>query len=227
MALIELQGLDKIYKTGSHTVSAVKGITLSIDPGEFVALAGPSGSGKSTLLHLMGALDSPSSGRVVVNGVDLGTLSKGKRSEFRASQVGFIFQSYNLIPVLSSFENVELVLLTRQVPRERRKAMVREILGQVGLGELMQRRPTEMSGGQQQRVAVARAMVGKPALVLADEPTANLDSKTAEGLMALMHQLNKERGVTFIFATHDPRIMEHARRLIQLRDGHVELDERR
>jgi len=227
MALIELQGLDKIYKTGSHTVSAVEGITLSIDHGEFVALAGPSGSGKSTLLHLMGALDSPSSGRVVVNGVDLGTLSKSKRSEFRASQVGFIFQSYNLIPVLSSFENVELVLLSRQVPRERRKAMVREILGQVGLGELMQRRPTEMSGGQQQRVAVARAMVGKPALVLADEPTANLDSKTAEGLMALMHQLNEERGVTFIFATHDPRIMEHARRLIQLRDGHVELDERR
>jgi putative ABC transport system ATP-binding protein len=224
-----LQGIElvKDYDTRSVHTRALDGVSLGIEEGEFSVLAGPSGSGKTTLLNLLGTLDAPTSGRVLVDETDVATLSEANRSELRLRKLGFVFQAFNLIPVLTAAENVEFVLLLQGLAgRERRKRAV-ALLGELGLEELASKRPTEMSGGQQQRVAVARAIAANPRIVLADEPTANLDSKTAEGLLDLMLAMNRERGVTFLFSTHDPRVMHRARRILHLSDGRIERDERR
>jgi len=227
MAAVSVKNLTREYKQGDHVVHALAGVDLEIEPGEFTVLMGPSGSGKTTLLNLIGALDVPTSGSIVVDGKPLAELKSGKRSDMRLHQLGFVFQSYNLIPVLSAYENADFVLMMRGVPAAERKKRVLETFKAVGLEGLENRRPNELSGGQQQRVAVARAIVGKPALILADEPTANLDSKTGEMLIDLMKQLNEESGVTFLFATHDPKVMAAAKRVVHLVDGKVVEDERR
>ena len=222
-----LQALDvsKDYETRAVTTRALEGVTLSVASGEFSALAGPSGSGKTTLLNLLGTLDAPTHGQVRVEGVDAAALSESGRADLRLHKLGFIFQSYNLVPVLSALENVEFVLLLQRVPTAQRRARAREVLVDLGLGGLLDKRPPEMSGGQQQRVAVARAIVSNPRVVLADEPTANLDSKTAESLLDLMARMNQERGVTFLFSTHDARVMARARRVVWLEDGRIARDE--
>ncbi len=223
--VLQLENASRIYEQGDQTVRALNQVTLSLGRGEFVAVAGPSGSGKTTLLNLAAGLDSPSSGRVILKGNDLAHMTRRQKARLRLEEVGFIFQSYNLVPVLSARENAEFVLLLRGTPREERERRVTKILEEVGLQGLENRRPAELSGGQQQRVAVARAIVAEPSLVLADEPTANLDSATAFALLDLMEQLNRENGTTFLFSTHDPRVMKRARRLIKLLDGEVESDE--
>ncbi len=227
MSIASVRNLTREYQQGTHTVHALRGVDLDIDAGEFTVLMGPSGSGKTTLLNMIGALDEPTSGTVVVAGQELGQISSGKRSDLRLERLGFVFQSYNLIPVLSAYENAEFVLMLRGVPAAERKRRVMDTLRAVGLDGMEDRRPNELSGGQQQRVAVARAIVGKPALVLADEPTANLDSKTSGELIELMKELNEEHGVTFVFATHDPNVMAAAKRVVRLVDGKVDADERR
>ena len=224
--VLQLENASRTYEQGDETVRALNQVTLSLGRGEFVAVAGPSGSGKTTLLNLAAGLDSPSSGRVILKGNDLALMTRRQKARLRLEEVGFIFQSYNLVPVLSARENAEFVLLLRGTPREERERRVTKILEEVGLRGLENRRPAELSGGQQQRVAVARAIVAEPSLVLADEPTANLDSATAFALLDLMEQLNRENGTTFLFSTHDPRVMKRARRLIKLLDGEVESDER-
>jgi len=223
-----LTDVEKTYRTGAVGVPAIRGITLEIEEGAFLSIAGPSGSGKTTLLNLLGVLDTPTAGIITIGGESTEGLSARDIADFRNTHLGFVFQTFNLIPVLTAFENVEfpLHLLGVGQPAERRRR-VEEILADVGLGGLSDRRPNELSGGQQQRVAVARALVKEPTLVLADEPTANLDSTTAEEIMALMHEMNERRGTTFVFSTHDPLVMGHASRLIMLRDGQVESDERR
>ncbi len=225
--VVRLDDVAKHYVTGDHTVRAVDGVSLTVTPGSFVALAGPSGSGKTTLLNLIGALDTPTSGTVCVEGQQLGGLSRSQLSTLRRDRLGFVFQAYNLIPVLTALENVEYVLMLQGRPTAERQELSHAILDAVGLAGMADRRPGQLSGGQQQRVAVARAIVSKPALVLADEPTANLDSATGEGLLDMMAQLNEERGATFVFSTHDPIVIERARRLVRLRDGRVESDESR
>jgi putative ABC transport system ATP-binding protein len=196
-------------------------VDLEIAAGEFLALVGPSGSGKSTLLNLIGGLDRPTAGRLWVADEELGQLSRRALAELRLKRIGFVFQEYNLIPVLSAIENVEYVMLLQGVPDAERRKRAMAILNEVGLAGLEDRRPSELSGGQQQRVAVARAIVSEPTLVLADEPTANLDSATGAALMDLMRQLNEEKRVTFVFSTHDPMVMERARRLVRLKDGRI------
>jgi len=225
--IVTVRGLERNYQQGAITVRALRGVDLEIAPGEFTALMGPSGSGKTTLLNQIGALDTPTAGTVLIEDQDLTQLSSGELSDLRLRRLGFVFQSYNLIPVLSALENAEFVLMLRGVSASERRRIVMETLASVGLRGMEHRRPSELSGGQQQRVAVARAIAGKPALVLADEPTANLDSKTGEDLIALMKQLNEEHGVTFVFATHDPKVMHAARRVIRLEDGMIEEDERK
>lgn len=227
MAIVEVRNIKKEYRQGDIVVPALQGVTLDVDNGEFTALMGPSGSGKTTLLNLIGALDVPTAGTVTIDGNQLGDLKSGKRADLRLEQLGFVFQSYNLIPVLSAYENADFVLMLRGVPAAERRQRVMETLKAVGLEGLENRRPNELSGGQQQRVAVARAIAGRPALVLADEPTANLDSKTSGELIDLMKQLNTDHGVTFLFATHDPSVMAAAKRVIHLVDGRIEEDERR
>ena len=227
MPTVSVKNLTREYKQGTHVVHALRGVDLDIEPGEFTVLMGPSGSGKTTLLNLIGALDVPTSGTVTVDGQLLAELKSGKRSDMRLERLGFVFQSYNLIPVLTAFENAEFVLLLRGMSAEERKQRVLETFKAVGLEGLENRRPSELSGGQQQRVAVARAIVGKPALVLADEPTANLDSKTSGELIELMKQLNTDHNITFLFATHDPSVMAAAKRVIRLVDGKIVEDERR
>ena len=222
--VIELREAQRYYETPAGVVRALDGVSFAIAPGEFTVLAGPSGSGKSTLLNLVGALDQPTGGRVFVAGVDLASLKKTTLADLRRDKVGFVFQSYNLIPVLSAIENVEYVMLLQGVPTAERRARAEAILAEVGLEGLGSRRPDALSGGQQQRVAVARAIVNKPALVLADEPTANLDSQSSAALMDLMADLNERHGTTFICSTHDPALMARARRIIRLRDGRVESD---
>jgi putative ABC transport system ATP-binding protein len=222
--VISLHGVTKDYVVGKMTVPALRGVDLEIAEGDFAAVVGPSGSGKTTIMNLVGGLDVPTAGTVKVAGVDLSTLSSNALADLRLRSVGFVFQAYNLIPVLSARENVEFVLLLQGVGKAARRKRALAALADVGLSELADRRPAEMSGGQQQRVAVARAIVGAPALVLADEPTANLDSKTGHGLLDLMQKLNRERKVTFVFSTHDPNVMEHARRIITLVDGKIESD---
>lgn len=222
--VVRLDEVQRHYTSGEVTVRALSGVSFSVAPGEFLALAGPSGSGKTTLLNLIGALDKPTAGTVRIEGKDLSTMSRSALSALRRDRLGFVFQAYNLIPVLSALENVEYVLMLQGRPAAERRERSLAILDAVGLDGLADRRPGELSGGQQQRVAVARAIVSKPALVLADEPTANLDSATGEALLDLMAKLNEERGATFIFSTHDPLVMERARRIVRLRDGRIESD---
>jgi len=222
--IVELTGVKKDYGQAEVVVHALRGIDLQLGAGEFTAVAGPSGSGKSTLLNIIGGLDRPSSGSVAVAGQDIGDLGRGALSRLRLERIGFVFQSYNLLPVLTAYENAEYVLLLRGVPAAERRRRVMAMLQEVGLAGMENRFPRELSGGQQQRVAIARAIVAEPALVLADEPTANVDSETAEALLDLMDKLNRERGVTFLFSTHDRRVMRRARRLIQLVDGRIERD---
>lgn len=227
MSVVSIRGLKREYSQGATTVHALRGVDLDIAEGEFTALMGPSGSGKSTLLNIIGGLDAPTAGSIAFEGTDLGAVSASKRSEIRRDRLGFIFQSYNLIPVLTAAENTAFVLALRGVSKKERTQRAHEVLAQVGLQGMENRRPNQLSGGQQQRVAVARALAGNPAVILADEPTANLDSKTGEELIALMKSLNEEHGVTFVFATHDPQVMNAARRVIRLVDGSISDDERR
>ena len=223
--IVEARGIHKIYKQGQVEVPALRGLDLSLQSGEFAVLAGSSGSGKTTLLNLIGALDLPTSGAIAVEGKDLASLSGRQLAQMRLHRLGFVFQAYNLIPVLTAYENAEYVLLLQGVPVEERRRRITDLLQAVGLAGMEHRRPTELSGGQQQRVAVARAIAGEPALVLADEPTANLDSKTGTELIQLMLDLNRDRGVTFLFSSHDPKVIHHARRVIQLQDGEILSDE--
>jgi len=223
-AIVSVRDLHRTYLQGTIEVNALAGVSLDIQSGSFCALMGPSGSGKSTLLNLIGGLDVPTSGSVVVDGTDLAQISPADRSRMRLERIGFVFQAYNLIPVLSAYENAEFVLLMRGVSPAERKERVMSTLKAVGLEGMEHRRPNELSGGQQQRVAVARAIVGKPALVLADEPTANLDTKTGEDLLDTMRALNDEHDITFVFATHDPKVMERAQRIVRLVDGNIQED---
>ncbi|MBI5497574.1 MAG: ABC transporter ATP-binding protein [Deltaproteobacteria bacterium] len=225
--IVELVDVTRVYRQGSVDVHALRGITLQLLPGEFTALCGPSGSGKTTALNLVGALDRATSGTVRLEGRDLGTLTRRQLSILRRDRIGFVFQAYNLLPVLTAYENAEIVMAVQGVEPARRRARVMELLERVGLKGLEDRRPTELSGGQQQRVAIARAIAAGPAVVLADEPTANVDSETAENLLGLMEELNVKHGVTFLFSTHDPRVMARAKRLVKLVDGRVASDERR
>ena len=221
------RNLTKVYRQDAVAVQALTEINLEIPRLDFVCLSGPSGSGKSTLLNLIGGLDRPTSGEIYVDGNRVDKMEKGALADLRLRRIGFVFQAYNLIPVLTARENIEFVMQLQGVPAAERDAKAREILKEVGLDGLEDRRPGELSGGQQQRVAVARAIVSEPSLVLADEPTANLDSKTAENLMQLLQHMNREHGVTFIFSTHDRLVMDFSRRLITLHDGRIVDDMRR
>ncbi|MBO3036876.1 ABC transporter ATP-binding protein [Burkholderia pseudomallei] len=225
--VVRLAGVSRLYRQGTADVHALQEIDLEIRRGEFVVLVGPSGSGKTTLLNMIGGLDSPTKGRVWVEGTEIGTLRKGALSAVRLRQIGFVFQEFNLIPVLSALENIEFVMLLQGVPQAQRHARARALLADLGLEGLEHRRPQQLSGGQQQRVAVARAIAAEPAIVLPDEPTANLDSKAGAALMDMMKSLNEQRGITFVFSTHDPMVVERARRVIRLRDGRIEADDRR
>ena len=224
MSIVRTERLEKTYQDEGVPVRALKGVNLEIEKGEFLAIAGPSGSGKSTLLNLIGALDEPTSGKVFLEGIDLATLSKGKLAQMRLLKLGFVFQAYNLIPVLTAAENVEFVLMQQGIPERERRKKTMDLLEELGIGEYADRRPNAMSGGQQQRVAVARAIASEPMLVLADEPTANLDSETAGSLLDLMRNLNQTKEITFIFSTHDPMVMERAERLVRLKDGQIVKD---
>ena len=219
--IVNATGVKKIYRQGSVDVPALRGLDLEVHRGEFAVLAGSSGSGKTTLLNLIGALDRPTEGTIEVDGRDLARLGSRELARMRLERIGFVFQAYNLVPVLTAYENAEYVLLLQGVPAEQRQKKVNDLLRAVGLEGLAHRRPAELSGGQQQRVAVARAIAAEPALVLADEPTANLDSRTGTELVQLMRELNQERGVTFLFSSHDPKVIDHADRVIQLQDGQI------
>ena len=225
MAMIEIKDLSKIYDGSQIEVRAVDGINLTFEKGEFTAIVGPSGSGKTTFLNLLGGLDDPTTGEVIVDGVNIGNLSAGRIIDFRLRNIGFIFQAYNLIPVLSAEENVEFIMELQGKTKKERKERSNELLEAVGLAERRSSRPAKLSGGQQQRVAVARALASKPKFVLADEPTANLDSRSAENLLDIMENLNRDENITFIFSTHDPRVVRKARRVITLEDGKVLKDE--
>ena len=222
MALIEISNLTKIYNTTSVPVYAVQDVNLQIEKNEFTAIVGPSGSGKTTLLNLIGGLDQYTEGKIVIDGVDLSTLSVNRLVDFRLQKIGFVFQAYNLIPVFSAKENVEFIMLLQGISKEERGRRAEELLKDVGLESKINVRPSQLSGGEQQRVAVARALASRPSFVLADEPTANLDSASAESLLDLMEELNKKNGMTFIFSTHDPRVMKRARRIVTLVDGKIE-----
>jgi putative ABC transport system ATP-binding protein len=221
-AIAQLEDVTKRYRQGAIDVHALRGLNLTVEPGEFTSLCGPSGSGKTTALNLIGALDTPTSGRVMLEGRDLSTLSRRELSHLRRDRIGFVFQAYNLMPVLTAYENAETVLRLQGVAEAARRERVMAILAEVGLDGMEDRRPDELSGGQQQRVAIARAIASNPAIVLADEPTANVDSETAEHLLDIMEQLNRDRGITFLFSTHDPRVMARARRIVRIVDGTVE-----
>ena len=223
--IVELEKVSKIYQQGSVEVHALLGLSLRVEAGEFAALCGPSGSGKTTLLNLIGGLDVPSSGQIRIEGADLGELSRRELASLRRDRIGFVFQAYNLIPVLTAYENAEMVLSLQNIDEDERHKRGLELLAEVGLEGMEDRRPDELSGGQQQRVAIVRAIAARPAIVLADEPTANVDSETAEHLLGIMEQLNRSRGITFLFSTHDPRVMARARRLVRIVDGDVESDE--
>ena len=225
--IIESKLLSRHFGQGDTLVKALSDANLTIEKGEFTAIIGPSGSGKSTLLQLIGGLDNPSSGDVFLDNKNISHMTGTELSDFRRDHIGFIFQAYNLIPVLSAKENIEYIMLLQGISSSERKKRVARIMHEVGLEGLENRRPAELSGGQQQRVAVARAMVSKPSIILADEPTANLDSKTGADLLDMMKNLNKEQNMTFVFSTHDPKIMERARRIIRLVDGQIVDDERR
>ena len=221
MKIIEINNLHKTYDGDSVPVHAVNNVTVSFEEGEFTAIVGPSGSGKTTLLNIIGGLDDASEGSIRINGINITELSSKNLTDFRLNNIGFVFQAYNLIPVLTAKENVEFIMHLQGANKEARDARATELLKEVGLGEMMNRRPSKLSGGQQQRVAVARALASKPKFVLADEPTANLDSKSTENLLDIMEQLNKEEKITFIFSTHDQRVVNKARRVITLEDGKI------
>jgi putative ABC transport system ATP-binding protein len=228
MPVVNMQNVVKNYKVGKVEVPAIRGITFGIEKGDFAAIAGPSGSGKTTLLNLFGCLDKPTSGTVFIEEHDIIKLSPDELADVRNQHIGFIFQSFNLIPVLTAFENVEfpLILLKQGTPAER-KEKIMNMLASVGIADLANRRPNEMSGGQMQRVAIARALIKDPDYVLADEPTANIDTKTGHEILDLMEDMNKKKGTTFVFSTHDPQVMGHAKRLINIRDGQIESDVRK
>jgi len=225
MKVIEINDVHKIYNSSEVKVHAVNGVSLNFEEGEFAAIVGPSGSGKTTLLNLLGGLDIPSSGEIIIDGTNLATLKSSKLIDFRMRNIGFVFQAYNLIPVLTARENVEFIMSLQKWSRDRKEERSFELLKAVGLADRLDSRPSKLSGGQQQRVAVARALASKPKFVLADEPTANLDSKSASTLLEIMEQLNLEENITFIFSTHDPRVVKMARRVITLEDGKVISDE--
>jgi putative ABC transport system ATP-binding protein len=221
MSLIEISTLVKTYDTNGLSVNAIRNISFTVKKGEFSALAGPSGSGKTTLLNLIGGLDNPTNGSIKIDGTEITGLSPRALSDMRLNKIGFIFQAYNLIPVLTAVENVEYILLLQGVDKKERRERSEAMLKEVGLAKEINRLPKELSGGQQQRVAVARAIVSEPGLILADEPTANLDQKTGAGLLDLMHELNRRKKITFVFSTHDPMVMKRATRLINLIDGKI------
>lgn len=221
MKVIEIKNLTKIYNESEVKVKAVDKVNLSFDQGEFAAIVGPSGSGKTTLLNLIGGLDNPTEGEIIVNGENIGELNSSKLIDFRLRNIGFVFQSYNLIPVLTAKENVEFIMELQGKTKLERDERSIALLSAVGLGDRVNARPAKLSGGQQQRVAVARALASKPKFVLADEPTANLDSKSTETLLDIMEKLNKEENITFIFSTHDQRVVNKARRVITVEDGRV------
>ena len=219
MEVVKIDNATRVYKVGAVETQALRGVNLTIDGGEFIALVGPSGSGKTTLLQLIGCLDQPTSGAVWVDGKDVTRLNRNQRADMRRGHIGFIFQFFALIPTLTAYENVEMpLLLNGHNPKERRERVL-ELLQAVDLADRAKNRPDQLSGGQQQRVAIARALAPKPALILADEPTANLDTENGRQVMEIMTKLNKETGVTFVFATHDPRVIKYARRVVTLRDG--------
>lgn len=221
MSLFEVKNLTKTYQIGEIKTDALRGIDLEIEKGEFTAIAGPSGSGKSTLLHLMGGLDTPTSGEVYLSGTRIDQLSKQESAALRLEHLGFVFQAYNLIPVLTALENAAFVLELQGMGKKKREARAGESLKALGIAEFADRKPNQLSGGQQQRVAVARAFAAEPDIILADEPTANLDSKSGGDLIELMKRLNREQGVTFVFSTHDPRLLEHVKRTVNMEDGQI------
>jgi putative ABC transport system ATP-binding protein len=227
MKVIEIKDLHKIYSSSEIKVHAVNGVTLDFQEAEFAAIVGPSGSGKTTLLNLLGGLDLPTSGQILIDGVDLSTLKSSALIDFRMRNIGFVFQSYNLIPVLTAKENIEFIMSLQKWIKKEREERSFELLKAIGLGDRSNSRPAKMSGGQQQRVAVARALASRPKFILADEPTANLDSKSAATLLEIMEKLNHEEKITFIFSTHDPRVMKMAHRVITLEDGKVVSDDER
>jgi putative ABC transport system ATP-binding protein len=222
--IARLDRVSRVYYQGRVEVRAVDNLDLLIRPGEFSALSGPSGSGKTTILNMIGALDMPTSGKVYLEGRDLTRLGRGELSRLRRDRVGFVFQAYNLVPVLTAYENPEIALALQNVPMQERRDRVMAVLEEVGMAEYVNRRPDELSGGQQQRIAIARAVVSDPAIVLADEPTANVDLEAANIILDLMEDLNARKGVTFLFSTHDRLVMDRARRLVKLRDGRLEDD---
>ena len=225
MSLIEVHNVTKTYPGAGEDVTPLSDLSITIEEGEFVALMGPSGSGKTTLLNLLAGIDRPTAGRVVVAGEEVSSLGPRALARWRTRNVGFVFQAYNLIPVLTAYENVEIPLLLLHLPRATREKKILVALNAVSLRDRAHHLPRQMSGGQQQRVAIARAIASNPAIVLADEPTANVDSETAEMLLEIMENLNRERSVTFLFSTHDPRVMDRARRVVRIVDGQVERDD--
>ncbi len=227
MNIIEIKNLHKVYDQKTIPVNAINGINLSIESGEFTAIVGPSGSGKTTLLNILGGLDDPSEGDVTIDGVIVNKLRSRQKTNFRMNNIGFVFQAYNLIPVFTAKENVEFIMHLQGKDKKEREKRTMELLEAVGLGDRAHSRPNKLSGGQQQRVAVARALASKPKFILADEPTANLDSKSTENLLEIMEKLNREENITFIFSTHDQRVMQKAHRVITLVDGQIKSDERK
>ena len=226
MNVIEIKDLVKIYSNNVMEVTAVDNVNLTIEKGEFTAIVGPSGSGKTTLLNMIGGLDQATSGQILVDGIDVSTLNSKQLVDFRLHNIGFVFQSYNLIPVLTASENVSFIMEMQGLDKATIQSRTAEILTEVGLGDRMESRPNQMSGGQQQRVAVARAMASRPKFIIADEPTANLDSKTTEKLLEIMQELNEKENITFLFSTHDQRVVNKARRIIVLEDGKIVKDEK-
>jgi putative ABC transport system ATP-binding protein len=219
--MIEIKELTKIFPNGDQELIALNRVNLTFQPGEFSAIVGPSGSGKTTLLNLIGGLDKPTDGKVIIDNVDIATLSENELIDFRLHHIGFVFQSYNLIPVLTAYENIEFLMLLQKWPENKRRERSDALLEAIGLSEHKHKKPGEMSGGQQQRVAVARALATKPKLILADEPTANLDSKSANDLLELMKSLNESEGVSFLFSTHDDRVIQKVNRVIHMEDGSI------
>lgn len=226
MNVIEIKDLVKIYSNNVMEVTAVDNVNLTIEKGEFTAIVGPSGSGKTTLLNMIGGLDQATSGQILVDGIDVSTLNSKQLVDFRLHNIGFVFQSYNLIPVLTASENVSFIMEMQGLDKATIQSRTAEILTEVGLADRMESRPNQMSGGQQQRVAVARAMASRPKFIIADEPTANLDSKTTEKLLDIMEELNEKENITFLFSTHDQRVVNKARRVIVLEDGKIVKDEK-
>jgi putative ABC transport system ATP-binding protein len=224
MKVIELKNVEKTYSDSEIKVHAVRGVDLSFEEGEFTAIVGPSGSGKTTLLNMLGGLDKPTAGNIMIGGTCISEMKGSKLIDFRLHNIGFVFQSYNLIPVLTAKENVEFIMQMQGIPNKQRYQRAKELLESVGLGDRFNSRPAKLSGGQQQRVAVARALASKPKFILADEPTANLDTKSTENLLDIMEKLNHEAGMTFIFSTHDQRVVNKAHRVITLEDGAIKSD---